>query len=192
MNKSKISASLLIIIAIVATLSFFVVVPKPIQQTELPSYIISNTVTTKNMVVWNTNNVTAVNGTETTWLIFTKLTYNQTSMIVTSQLIDQWRLNYATAKLYENSSTSESIQWAINNSEYYEGKIGFEGGTYNITAPIFLTSGINLDGAGTRFIPSQDFQGSVINALNCSRVTIQNLFIDMTNVNQTGVEVKQP
>ncbi len=197
MNRAKISAGILVLVSVLAVLAPIIYLSntfKPVSQPEeLPSFIVTDTASTKNLVVWQTNhNTTAVNSTESWWLVFTKLTYNATSMNITSQIIDAWRLNYTSNFITESLNTSSVINYALNACSSYGNAIKISAGNYTIDRTLSINGGTTLYGEGSVFQVSPDFKGDCLVRVDGSNVSLRDLHVDMTNTTWNGVGYSFP
>lgn len=133
MNRAKVTASILVIICVIGPLSFFALLPQnqPENIPKLKSYITSETQVKQSLVVWQLQGLlTIVNDTTTTYLNFYNWTYNQTSQMASSELVDSWQINYITDIVYNSTNSADAIQWAIDHTT---GVIELTPNTYQIT-----------------------------------------------------------
>ena len=185
MNKSKIFASLLIVLCVVGTLSFFVfTLPKSIKPTEpLAQYVTTEYSKYSNFKIWHKDtSIIAVNETQRWFLDFYTWTYNRTSLEVKKYHTDSWIINQTEKGIvFESENASDAIQFAFN----HEGGVNFETGNYTLTYTLWLNSGANLDGLGTIFVVSKNFVGNFVVGVpeNVTRVYVSNVHIDSTNWN---------
>jgi hypothetical protein len=193
MTKAKIAASLLVIVPIIVTLLLITAIPVPVQNENInptiKNYITSEEVSKEFSTVWTIESLMFfVNHTQETYLNFYNWTYNATSQIATSELIDSWRINHTSKLVYSNTNAPETMQWALTQG----GVIKLSGGNYNLSTSTLKISHPNLSLIGEGGILTYNGNGPAIYvSSNVSGVCISGLIIDMRGIkNTTGLEIK--
>ena len=183
-SRAKICATLLLIITVAGTFSFFGYVSTIICSEE-PKLTVTydfSEYTVNRLIVWKmSEELTAINRTSETWCVFYEVCSNSSGNEVQRNIVYVGIINSTNNLVFGTYSASYVIQWAINNGNI----ITVDAGNYNITSALNINcSNLSLDAYGSVFRVTSNFTGNfVIEARNCSHLSIRGLNIDATGWN---------